>query len=183
MSVPEEFDGRYACKAVESFVRDEDREVLGHVGHFDVDEVGRQAAIEAARRLPGVVAVLRTSRRSYHLWALSVRPLSEWLDRGDDLDVVDDEYLAITEDRGHGVARITHKQAIATGDAVKPAPSIEALLDGDRDDGPLSRPHGDLLVDEFDAALDVVEDDHDWVGHSTSSRVFMATIGGRGGDA
>lgn len=180
-SLPEEFAGRYACQAVESFVRDEDREVIGHVGHYDADEVGRQAAIDAASRLPGPVAVLRTSRRSYHLWALSIRPIEEWLDRGDDLDVVDDEYLAVTEDRGHGVARITHKTALADGEVVKPEPSLRAVVYNQCDMSGLSAPHGRLLRDRFDADLGP-EGDH-WVGHSTTSRTFMATIGGRGGDA
>lgn len=170
-------EGRYATQAIESFVRDEDREVLGHVGHFDVDEVGRQAATDAARRLPGPVAVLRTSRSSYHLWALSIRPLSEWLDRGDDLDVVDDEYLAITEDRGHGVARIAHKRALDDGKEVKPEPSLLGLVDEADTQARLSTPHGRILRDRFGADLDPEGDA--WVGSSTTSRTFMATIGGK----
>ena len=42
MTAPKEFAGRYMTEAVESTVRDRDREVVGHVGLLDVDDVERE---------------------------------------------------------------------------------------------------------------------------------------------
>ena len=59
---------RYVTEGIESGVEDLDRGIVGHVGLFDIDESGRERALTVARRLPGPVAVLRSSRRSWHLW-------------------------------------------------------------------------------------------------------------------
>lgn len=169
---------RYVTEGIESGVEDLDRGIVGHVGLFDIDESGRERALTVARRLPGPVAVLRSSRRSWHLWALPVRPLDEWLDRADDVDGLDQDHLEISESRDCAVLRVDAKVRISDGETVAPEPVLRGLVDG-RVDGPLSEPHADLLVEEFDLDEGPLRKRGMWVGDSLSRRVYMADIGGR----
>ena len=183
-SAPDEFAGCYATEAVESGVLDADREEIGHVGLFDLDDVGAGVARDVAERLPGPAAILRSSPASYHVWSLAVDDLDTWLDRADDLRGVDVEHVALSERRGCGVARIAPKIEIETGDETKPAPTLRAIERSDTD-LPLSAPHLRVLRDEFDASpLDLGASPADcagseWVGHSLDRRTFIADVGGR----
>lgn len=173
----EEFAGKYATEAVESGVHDRDGEVVGHVGLLDVDDVTVEEATQAAERLPGVAAVLRTSEEAFHVWSLAVEDLDAWLEWAGALDVVDEEHVALSKSRECSVVRIDAKVRIEDGEVVKPAPSLVHLIDGSTD-RPLSRPHGRVLCEEFGGDLDV-DDGRAWVGHSTRRRSYLADIGGR----
>jgi hypothetical protein len=170
-------DGRYVTEAVESVVRDRDRQVIGHVGLFDCDGVDEGAAVDAAEQLPGPVAVLLSSSRAFHLWALAVDDLGAWLSRGEGLDVVEREHLALAPGRDCSVLRVDRKVALADGRTVKPAPVPRRVVDG-RTDLPVSQPHVDVLDDLGADVLDVV-DDQELVGHGTRRRAHLADIGGR----
>jgi hypothetical protein len=178
---PEEFRGQYVTQAVESVVRDESGDVVGHVGLLDVDETDREDAVSAARSLPGPVAVVRSSARSWHLWCLRVRSLEAWTEDASGLDAVDDEHVALNTSRGVGVLRVGPKVSLDDGEHVRPEPVLEGFVDVDAD-GPVSEPHGRVLED-VDAvrprlASDVVDDLADPVGDSTERRTFIADVGG-----
>jgi hypothetical protein len=176
-ALPQDLAGQYVTEAVESVVLDADRDVIGHVGLLDVDESSRREALDAAELLPGPVAVLRSSRRSWHLWALRVAPLDAWVARADRLDVVDDDHTALAPGRGCSVLRVDHKVDVATGDEVVPAPTLLDVVDADdRPAGRVSAPHLDVLDDVVDDDLDV---EGDRVGVSTDRRVHLGDVGGR----
>lgn len=172
--VPEEFEGRYVTQAIESTVRDERQETIGHVGLIDADGATEREAIRDAYRLPGPVAVLQSSEESYHLWALAVDALEAWLTWSLALGTVDDQHVALSEKRDCGVVRLAEKVSVATGTIEKPAPELVEMIEGE-DDRPLSRPHAELLIEEFGADLDL-EADRGWVGDSAPSRTFMADL-------
>ena len=171
----DEFAGQYVTQAVESTVF-VDGEPWGHVGLLDVDDVALGAVLDVAERLPGPVAVLSTSPQCWHLWALSIRDLDEWIDRAARLDHLDEDHVALSERRKCGVLRLDTKTAVETGEAVKPAPRLRGVVDADAG-GLLSEPHVDLLRERFDADLDV--EASEWIGDRTDTRVIMADIGGR----
>lgn len=184
MSAADKFSGRYMTQAVESTVLDRGRGEIGHVGLLDVDGVGESVARSVAAFLPGPVAVLRSSEHAYHLWALTLHShIDAWTNRVENVHVVDDDHVALSTHRGCGVLRVDEKVAVATGETVKPAPTLVEVVDADSGhDRRLSEPHARILRNEFGACLDV-EDGREWVGHSAPRRTYMADIGGRSGGA
>jgi fermentation-respiration switch protein FrsA (DUF1100 family) len=168
--------GKYATLGVESIVLDADGEEIGHVGLLDLDETSRGAAEEAARRLPGPVAILRSSRRSYHLWALSVDSLDAW--QSEALDVgVDLDHIAISAARDVSVLRLDAKVGVGSGEEVAPEPVLLSVREESPPSTaatPCSAPHAEILRERFGADLDVEEA----VGDSTERRTFLAEIGG-----
>jgi len=174
--VPDELAGKYATEGVESEVVDEEGDVLGHVGLLDLDEAARAGAEAVASRLPGPVAVLRSSWRSWHLWALLIDSLDAWQRRVEDVDAVDDEHIALNSERGIGVLRIDDKIAVASGEVVKPEPTLVSIEDSGPS-YPRSAPHAEILVERFGTELDL--DDSGYVGASTNRRAYLAEIGGR----
>lgn len=178
--VPEEFDGKYVTEAVESGVRGDDRELLGHVALLDLDGASLEAAIENARRLEGIVAVLESSPGSYHVWSLSIRPLEEQLEIARELPAVDPEHVDLSRRRECAVLRVDEKVGVGTGDVVKPAPRVEKTLEDVCPEVPQSAPHLELL-EELGAEI-VRPHGYETVGMGVDRRVYMARIGGRGGD-
>lgn len=175
---PEEFRGQYVTQAVESVVRDESGDVVGHVGLLDVDETEREDAVSAARSLPGPVVVLKSSTRSWHLWGLRVRTLEAWTRDASGLDAVDDEHVALNLSRGVGVLRVAAKVSLDDGSEVRPEPVLEDVVDPTDDaDGPVSAPHLDVLEDVVGSpprGVSVLGT----VGDSTERRTFIADVGG-----
>lgn len=174
-----EVDGRYATQAVESGVADLSGSTVGHVGLFDLDETSLDAALDVAERLPGPVAVLRSSSRSWHLWALSVRPLDEWLGRADEVDseALDPSHAALSESRGCMVLRTDAKVRLSDGETAAPEPTLQRFVDDDLDDRPLSRPHLELLDDEQDLDRERLVD-VEVVGESLDRRAYLADLHG-----
>lgn len=184
--LPDEFRGKYATQGVESTVRDADRNVIGHVGLFDLDEVALGVARDAADRLPDPTFVVRTSKRGFHAWSLAIRDVDEWIARGDALDGVDPEHVALNEARECSVCRISPKVELETGEHVRPTPRVIGRQDGDDVEGRVSLPHARILRDELSAEIGAILP-HDveeiapgaeWVGHSAPKRSFLAKIGG-----
>jgi len=176
---PNEFEGRYGTQAVESRVLDRDRETVGHVGLLDLDGVPEGQAVEAAESLPGVVAVLRTSTGSYHLWSLAVDRLDGWIERAAHLPVVDRDHVALSESRECAVVRVDPKVGLSDGREVKPAPVPVEIVDGPTP-LPLSEPHAKVLREDLGADIPM-KAGREWVGYSVERRTYMADIGGRGG--
>lgn len=176
MSDVDDLSGRYVTEAVESGVFDADGDCLGHVGLFDLDDVDLPDALEISRSLPGVVALLRSSGSSYHVWSLEVRPLGEWIDAATGLEEIDAEHVSLSERRECGVLRIDSKVSTETGDVETEAPRLLGTTRNETD-GPLSTPHARVLREEHGAAVDPSRGS--WIGESVERRVYMADIGGR----
>lgn len=171
---------QYATEAVESVVRDAQGEPVGHVGLFDLDGSQFGEAVEAARSLPGPVAVLSSGPGAHHLWALAVLPISRWHSEGEALPGADADHVALSERREAGVLRTAPKIRLEDGEAVRPAPRFEDAVGVDRLDLGLSRPHYRTLREELGAEIPALEDPAaEWAGHSHGRRTYMAEIGGR----
>jgi hypothetical protein len=175
---PEEFAGQYVTQACESVVYDERRDVVGHVGLIDMDDEPRESAVSAARSVPGPVVILRSSARSWHLWCLRVAPLTDWTECATGLGGVDDEHVALNLERDRSVLRVASKVDLETGEDVKPEPVLEEIVD-DGHAWPVSGPHLRVLADVLEDDVDV---GGERVGDSTDRRVYMADVGGRGGE-
>ena len=175
--VPEAIRDKYVTEAVESGVETIDGETVGHVCFLDLDETSLGAARDVASRLPGSVAILRSSSRSYHIWGLAIKPLDAWLDLAISLDAVDDEHVSLSDRRGCGVLRIDAKRDAVSGELVKRAPTVIGI-ETTSSRLPHSEPHVRLLRGltsdpiEIPAGIDLV-------GERLSRRVYMAEIGGR----
>jgi len=179
-NVPEEFLDRYMTEAVESTVT-VDGEVAGHVGLLDLDGTSAGSAYETAENLSGTVAVLRSSDRSYHVWGLSIRSLDEWLSIAERLDHVDEEHISLSHRRECSVLRMAAKRNVATGEVVKPAPTVVAVRSTETDLRQ-SAPHLRALrevAEEGDSRVSGdIPDPSVGVGHGAPRRVYMADIGG-----
>jgi hypothetical protein len=168
---------QYATEGVESRVLDDDGDLVGHVGLFDLDDVALAEAVAVAERLPDPVAILRSSPLSYHVWSLAIDGLDAWLDRAERLDAIDSEHIALSRSRGCMVLRIDAKVALDDGREVRPAPRLRRIvLSTESSPVPCSRPHARILGDEYGATIPV--EDREWVGSSAPRRAYLADING-----
>lgn len=175
----EDFVDKYVTEAVESTVFDVFGESIGHVGLFDLDDVHGVQAREIGKSILGTSVVLESSPGSFHLWNLTIRPLSEWIEISEDLahhiEAVDPDHIALSESRGCAVLRTDEKIDMESGETVAPAPSLVRAYEPPTSHVE-SAPHARYLVDNFDVEL---ADCRDRAGHHLDTRVYMAEIGGR----
>lgn len=199
---PEEYDGlddapeghRLVTAGLASYVYDEDREVLGHVGMFDLDDVEPIEALTEAFGLGETAVLLRSSAGNFHLVGLDV---AGWDERVEDARGVScaEDYLDGMASRGRFVMRTHPKIVVGTGETYKPAPEPIAVVTGE---GPVSSPHAtrfrqlaeDVGRDEVAEAIAEIADDAGRVGctltqskYETVTDELREVVGPAGGDS
>lgn len=180
---PDEYDGlddapeghRLVTAGLASYVFDEDREVLGHVGMYDLDGVDPVEAVTEAFDLRETAVLLRSSPGNFHLVGLDVAPWDERLETGACVSCAAD-YLEGMSNRGRFVMRTHPKIRVGSGETYKPTPEPVAVVRGSE---PVSGPHAtrfrqlaeEVGRGEVADAIETIADDLGRVGSTlTQSR-------------
>lgn len=154
--------------SVNSWVKDREGEVIGHVILCDYDAMGSNFESDIDK-LDGMTLVLESSENSYHLWNLKIRSLPVTALRMLELHG-DASHIPPGFRRGFWRLRAGEKRRQSQG-IYKDRPELKAVYWNETDE-PHSKPHfrvARALFDDLPASNPVQE----WVGESLSVSEYL----------